>query len=820
MITDRLQTGDATISADATFDDGPFVVHGVAQAAEVTQGVSGQRRYWPPEVLEDAAEKLVGTPIVDPDDHRELDAGQPHPEIIVGEVTDAAFDADREALVYEAEIDDPDRARQIARGRVDVSPSVALERGEEDPERDAERVAAVVAYRDLAIVADGAHASASIQPGTAEALARHFDGLQSPVEANDVDVDVSPPERVVNAAEAAQQAAENGLIPDSCGTGVGDDRMAAIINDDLQPADFVTRFRGRTPVPAYLTSHAGDTTTDDPPTEWAADLWERCGNAQQAKWGWYTEWAQRTANEIMRALDEAPIYEGLQRSRARTPDYGGTQDAEWSTPTLDEYLRGYDSLPDPDDVDSVDDLSQDDRSLIARKSLLGTPSAETLREVRFFPVVDPATDELNRRALGAVRSGRGEQANITDDARASARRVAGRLLDDEFGAEVDADATESHMSQYQIPQLVTPLADTGEPVHLVYEDEADAVASSEMLGLDGAVHEHELEGTTVYAPGATHSEFLNAVDDVAESVGAFPADDEERMAAVEDVQQGTLVRWTSGGDRPAYGRIEEVRTEGDAPLDGEIDGDPDPIQPPAALIEVHRPDGDGGWQPSGTMVGHTLNTDTLTVIEELPDPESLANHRDGDDGSHGSTGQSLPDDGSLSDPLMDDITDEERELLAASRQLDDPTVIETDAAERLSDHEELIEAAGGIDEPTVVSESDYETLEARVDEVREVLADALQEQTGLSDTAIEAMPFEALATEFETDEGTLNVEALAQSPETGSGPSDPDLSDEERERKAEIEERLETLSGEDNAIAERETERLESELETITGGEA
>jgi hypothetical protein len=745
-ITDRLQTGDATISADATFDDGPFTVHGVAQAAEVTRGVSGQRRYWPPEVLQDAAEKLVGTPIVDPDDHRELDAGQPHPEIIIGEVIDAAFDADREALVYEGEIDDPDRARQIARGRVDVSPSVALERGEDDPERDAERVAAVVDYLDLAIVADGAHASASIQSGTAEALARQFDGLQSPGEANDVNVDVSPPERVVNAAEAAQQAAEEGLIPGSCGTGVGDTRMQQILDDDLQPADFVTRFRDRTPIPAYLSSHEGDTTTDEPPTQWTDERWEACGNAQQAKWGWYVEWAQRTANEVMQALDEAPIYEGLQRQQARTPDYTGTQDADWSAPTFAEYLRGYDSLPSPDEVDSVEDLSQDGRSLIARKSLLGEPSAETLRELRFFPVVDPATDELNRRALGAVRSGRGDQADIPDDARTSAQRVAGRLLNEEFGAEVDVENTESHM--------------TG--------------------------HDHEAD---------------------------------ERMAAVEDVQQGTLVRWTSSGDRPAYGRIEAVRTEGDAALDDEIDGN-QTIQPPAALVEVHRPDGDGGFEPSGTMVGHTLNTDTLTVIDELPDPESLANHPEGDDGSHDGAGSSTPDDGTQSDPLMDNITDAERELLAAARQLDDPMVVETAAAERLSEHEELIEAAEATDEPTVVSEPDYDTLEARVDEVRTVLADALQEQTGLSEPTVEAMPFEALAAEFEADDGALDVESLAQSPETGSGPSDPNLSDEERERKQEIEERLSTLDGEDNAFAERETERLESELETITGGEA
>jgi len=311
----------------------------------------------------------------------------------------------------------------------------------------------------------------------------------------------------------------------------------------------------------------------------------------------------------------------------------------------------------------------------------------------------------------------------------------------------------------------------------------------------------------------------------------------EAMADVDDVQQGTLVEWNSTGDRPAYGRVDEVRTDGDEPLDADIDGD-QTIQPPAALIEVYRPDGDGGFEPSGTIVGHSLNTDTLTIIEEFPNPESLANYRGGDDGSHDSTGQSTPVRGIQSDSLMDDITDADRELLAAARQLDDPTVVETGAAERLSDHEALIEAADGIDEPmvvsepdyeglieaadgidepTVVSKPDYEALEARVDEVREVLADALQEQTGLSDAAIESLSFEALAAEFEADDGTLDVESLAQSPETGSGPSDPDLSDAERERKQEIEERLSRLDSEDNALAEREVDRLEDELETITG---
>jgi hypothetical protein len=716
-VTERLKTGTATVPPDATFEDGPFAVHGVAQAAEVTQGVTGEPRYWPAEVLRDAADRLAGVPIVDPDDHRDLEADQPHPDIIIGEVLEAVYDADREALVWKGEVDDPNRARQIARGRVDVSPSVAFVPGEYDPERDAERVKEILGYRDLAIVADGAHASASIQPGTAEALARHFDGLQSPSEANGVDVDVSPPERVVAAAEAAQQAQADDRIPESCGTGVGDTRMQQILDDDLEPADFVTRSRG-TPIPAYLSSHEGDTTTDDPPSEWGDELWESCGNAQQAKWGWDVEWAQRVANDVMRALDEPPIYEGLQRQQARTPDYSGTQDTEWSTPTLEAYLRGYDPLPAPGEVDGVEDLNQDDRSLIASKSLLGQSSAETLRELRFFPVVDPAGDELNRRALGAVRSGRGEQADIPDDALASAQRVAGRLLDEEFDADVESEAT----------------------------------------------------------------------------------------AASGDVEAGALVRWQTGDGR-VYGRVMEA--SGDADRLEEIVGDEDSASP-AVLVERYRPDGDDAFEPSGTITGHS--TDAVTVVEELPVS---------DDSPHETMGSSTPARDSESDSLMDDITDAERELLAAARQLDDPTVVETRAAERLSDHDALLETATETDDPVVVSEPDYEKLEARVDEVRDVLADALQAQTGLSEPTIEAMPFEALAAEFEADDGALNVESLAQSPETGSGPTHVDLSDEDRERKQEIEERLSTLDGEESALAEREVERLEGELDAITdGGEA
>lgn len=340
--------------------------------------------------------------------------------------------------------------------------------------------------------------------------------------------------------------------------------------------------------------------------------------------------------------------EALQRERARRPTYSDTEDAEWSTPTLEDYLTGYDSLPSPDEVASVDELNDEDRSLIADKSLLGTPAGETLREVRFFPVVNPANDALNRRALGAVRGGRGAQADIPDDAEASAQRMAGELLNEEFDADVDVEAA-------------------------------------------------------------------------AASVGVQPDD-----------------------------------------------------------------------------------------------------HRGSDDGPSADQDQSTP---APDDSLIMDLTDKEQELVAAARQKDDPTVVEAEVRDRLNEleeeideHEELIDQAADIDEPEVMDAETAEAMRERVTIVEEMMAEALTEEVGLSEKAVEAMPFEAMAAHFETDDGELDVEALTQSPETGSGPTggsgDTGPSDEDIERIEEINDKLETVG---SALPDSRVEALRNEAAELAG---
>lgn len=165
-----------------------------------------------------------------------------------------------------------------------------------------------------------------------------------------------------------------------------------------------------------------------------------------------------------------------------------------------------------------------------------------------------------------------------------------------------------------------------------------------------------------------------------------------------------------------------------------------------------------------------------TGAETMP-AESGVDAAGGDDGPDGTKasngeGQSTPD-SDTTETMSDDteLTDKERELLAAARQRDDPTVVEASDVERLSENEELIDEYEALESPQLVEEDKHEALQERVEKVRELMADALQERTGLSDTAVEAMPFEAMAAEFETDEGDLDFEALTQSPEASGGPA-------------------------------------------------
>jgi hypothetical protein len=87
-----------------------------------------------------------------------------------------------------------------------------------------------------------------------------------------------------------------------------------------------------------------------------------------------------------------------------------------------------------------------------------------------------------------------------------------------------------------------------------------------------------------------------------------------QKAKAGSVKRGDSVSWSSSGGT-ARGKITRIITSGEADIPGssfKITGTP---EDPGALIRVYRPDSDGKYKPTDTIVGHKVST--LTKIEAL-----------------------------------------------------------------------------------------------------------------------------------------------------------------------------------------------------------
>lgn len=172
-----------------------------------------------------------------------------------------------------------------------------------------------------------------------------------------------------------------------------------------------------------------------------------------------------------------------QRSQPREPDYDGTEtsdDQPWGevSKDLSNYVDGYYSNTDaerPDEqINNVDDLSQDAKNWIASKTMLGVSNAETTEELIYFPVVNPKTDNLNEGALMAVISGRGEQADIDDQTLTQTEAVARRLLQEEFDMDEESGEQNSKSLTEHIKEFFTSNEDR-QNVSMIDEQQMQAV---------------------------------------------------------------------------------------------------------------------------------------------------------------------------------------------------------------------------------------------------------------------------------------------------------------------------------------------------------
>jgi hypothetical protein len=159
----ELEAGDPTGIARCALDGDspPYIVHGVAIGEDdVTAGEKGLK-FWPGEELRQAVETLVGVPLNKNHDDDRVEA-------VIGEVVDAGYE-DGVGVVFEAEVDDPDIAEKIERGRLEVSIHALHRNGGTTEEGYA--IAEDIHFLDLSVVPRGASQSNYVAPGSSPSQA-------------------------------------------------------------------------------------------------------------------------------------------------------------------------------------------------------------------------------------------------------------------------------------------------------------------------------------------------------------------------------------------------------------------------------------------------------------------------------------------------------------------------------------------------------------------------------------------------------------------------------------------------------------------------
>jgi hypothetical protein len=253
-----------------------------------------------------------------------------------------------------------------------------------------------------------------------------------------------------------------------------------------------------------------------------------------------------------------------------------------------------------------------------------------------------------------------------------------------------------------------------------FESEEDAMAMAKELGLEG-VHEMEFDGETMYVPGETHEDYMDAVSE--NSKHGYGEEDEEEMAHGEATQAKHLygVRVLPGDD------LQQMNSKSE-----ESDAD---------LLTQYKVT--------------TMNEQIEEKLGELDDPvaveaEELSELQDKAD-------------------RLSELSDNIEALTERTEVLDE---VERDSVEELRDG----------DDPVVVESARYEELQSEAEQVKGVYAAQLSEHYDAfgSDELADKFSIEELREKYEDQFGS--IEELADS--TEAEPQSQDPSEEELEEES------------------------------------
>jgi len=86
------------------------------------------------------------------------------------------------------------------------------------------------------------------------------------------------------------------------------------------------------------------------------------------------------------------------------------------------------------------------------------------------------------------------------------------------------------------------------------------------------------------------------------------------VVKAKNIKRGDSVSWNSSGGT-ARGKVTKIITNGSEPVPGSSFSITGTEEDPGALIRVYRPNSDGDYKPTDTIVGHKVST--LTKIPSL-----------------------------------------------------------------------------------------------------------------------------------------------------------------------------------------------------------
>jgi hypothetical protein len=388
-------------------DDDLYTIHGIAiGAGDITLGSkSGERKYWTEDVLQDGASTLEGKQIVANHENRDIYS-------VVGKVTDASYSEEKNGVIYQGVVDEELIAKRISRGWLDVSPRIIHTEGEVT-ENGLKKPDKIRRFDNLAIVSRGAAPSNEVDSGESEEL---------DVEELQACFDKGP-----NFEEGELET----------------------FTEELQDNINYKQYLYNSPEAA----------------EGAAQGLNCEGFHKHGIDG--GTWYMPCENHDDFLANVKTKSEELQLSEARNPEYDGTEESSWGDVSKD--LTDWVDALGYDDVETVSDLTESQKQEVANHTLLGDSESDTWQALSYFPVVNPNTGNLNRGALEAVRSGRGQAADIPESTYESAFTIAGRLLNEEFDSDVEVEmSAESLYESVVIEELQEDLDE-------VYSEWSDTV---------------------------------------------------------------------------------------------------------------------------------------------------------------------------------------------------------------------------------------------------------------------------------------------------------------------------------------------------------